>query len=89
LNPLFFFRNSGTFSNPDADGAYSWIAPETATSADPMGLQYLERFYSKAQHSDKITMARPTKASTTPTPVGGKGRRIDQQCRQTWLTTFA
>jgi hypothetical protein len=24
------------------------VAPETATPADPMGLQYLERFYSKA-----------------------------------------
>jgi hypothetical protein len=48
LNLLFFFRNSDTFSDPDADGAYSWIAPETATSADPMGSQYLKRFYSKS-----------------------------------------
>src|ERR1700756_1533270 len=30
LTPLFFFRNSGSFANNDADGAYSWIAPETA-----------------------------------------------------------
>src|SRR5258708_23453729 len=54
LNPLFFFRNSGAFSNPDGDGAYSWMAPETAGPGDPMAMQYLERFYSKAKSSDKI-----------------------------------
>ena len=30
LKPLFFLRNSGAFSNPDSDGGYAWIAPETA-----------------------------------------------------------
>jgi hypothetical protein len=89
LNPLFFFRNSGTFTNPDADGAYSWIAPETATSADPMGFEYLERFYSKAQRSDKIAMGSAYKGFNDSDASWGKGRRIDQQCGQTWLTTFA
>src|SRR6266567_6697532 len=54
LKPLFFFRNSGAFSNPDGDGGYAWIAPETASPADPMAMQYLDRFYSKAQSSNKI-----------------------------------
>lgn len=89
LNPLFFFRNSGTFSNPDADGAYSWIAPETAGPDDPMALQYLERFYSKAQHSDKIAMGSAYKGFNDSDASWGKGRTIDQQCGQTWLATFA
>jgi hypothetical protein len=89
LNPLFFFRNSGTFSNPDADGAYAWIAPETANPGDPMALQYLERFYSKAQHSDKIAMGSAYKGFNDADANWGKGRVIDQQCGQTWLTTFA
>lgn len=89
LNPLLFFRNSGTFSNPDANGAYSWIAPETASSTDPMALQYLDRFYSKAQHTDKIAMGSAYKGFNDSDASWGKGRAIDQQCGQTWLATFA
>jgi hypothetical protein len=89
LNPLFFFRNSGTFSNPDADGAYSWLAPETAGGGDPMALQYLERFYSKAQHSPKIAMGSAYKGFNDAEASWGKGRIIDGQCGQTWLATFA
>src|SRR5258708_18825472 len=54
LNPLFFFRNSSAFSNPDADAPSSRIAPQTSGPGDPMAMQYLERFYSKAKSSDKI-----------------------------------
>jgi hypothetical protein len=89
LEPLFFFRNSGTFSNPDADGAYAWIAPETASSSDPMALSYLERFYSKAQASNKIAMGAAYKGFDDAEANWGKGRAIDQRCGQTWLATFA
>ena len=89
LNPLLFFRNSGAFSNPDSDGAYSWIAPETAGPGDPMALEYLERFYSKAQTSDKIAMGSAYKGFDDAEAGWGKGRVIDQQCGQTWLATFA
>lgn len=88
LNPLFFFRNSGSFANNDADGAYSWIAPETANSSDPMAMQYLERFYSKAQPSDKIAMGSAYKGFDDADASWGKGRAIDQRCGQTWLSTF-
>ncbi len=89
LNPLLFFRNSGTFSNPAADGAYSWIAPETASPSDPMAMQYLERFYSKGQHSDKIAMGSAYKGFNDSEASWGKGRVIDQQCGRTWLATFS
>ena len=80
--PLFFFRNSGSFSNPDADGAYSWIAPETANSGDPMGMQYLDRFYAKAQGSTKIAMGSAYKGFDDAEAKWGKGRVIDQQQTQ-------
>ncbi|HYX52348.1 MAG TPA: hypothetical protein VE783_02790, partial [Candidatus Limnocylindrales bacterium] len=51
LNPMFIFRNSGAFDSRNDDGAFSWLAPETVNGSDPEGLQYLERFYSRAQRS--------------------------------------
>lgn len=86
---LFFFRNSGAFSDPDADGAYAWIAPETANSGDPMAMKYLERFYSKAQGSNKIAMGSAYKGFDDAEANWGKGRVIDSQCGHTWLSTFA
>jgi hypothetical protein len=88
LASLFFFRNSGSFVNDDADGAYSWIAPETAGPSDPMALQYLERFYSRAQRSTKIAMGSAYKGFDDTDASWGKGRVIDQHCGQTWLSTF-
>lgn len=87
--PLFFFRNSGAFSNSDSDGAYSWIAPETAGSDDPMAMKYLDRFYSKAQGSSKIVMGSAYKGFDDAEASWGKGRIIEQRCGQTWLATLA
>ena len=89
MQPLFFFRNSGAFANPDADGAYSWIAPETVSSSDPVAMQYLDRFYSKAQSANKIAMGSAYKGFDDADASWGKGRVIEQQCGQTWLETFA
>jgi hypothetical protein len=89
LKPLLFFRNSGAFSNPDADGGYAWIAPETANPGDPMAMQYLDRFYSKAKSSNKIAMGSAYKGFDDAEAGWGKGRVIDQQCGKTWLATFA
>src|SRR5207302_11270175 len=87
-NPLFFFRNSGAFGNPDSDGGYSWIAPETAGPDDPMGIKYLDRFYSKAQGSNKIAVGSAYKGFDDAEASWGKGRVIEQRCAQTWLTTL-
>jgi hypothetical protein len=86
--PLFFFRNSGAFSNPDSDGGYSWIAPETAGRDDPMAMKYLDRFYSKAQGSNKIVMGSAYKGFDDAEASWGKGRVIEQRCGQTWLATL-
>jgi hypothetical protein len=86
--PLFFFRNSAAFSNQNSDGGYSWIAPETAGPEDPMGMKYLDRFYSKAQDSNKIAIGSAYKGFDDAEASWGKGRLIEQRCAQTWLTTL-
>ncbi len=89
-NPLFLFRNSGGFQQPSSDGAYSWIAPETANPSDPSALRYLEHFYEKAsQNNGKLTMGSAYKGFNDSLAGWGKGRVIDQRCGQTWLDTFA
>jgi hypothetical protein len=90
LNPLLVFRNSGAFNNPDGDGAYSWVAPETVTPSDPLGLEYLDRFYQRArEHPEKFAMGSAYKGFNDSLAGWGKGRAIEQQCGQTWLATFA
>jgi hypothetical protein len=88
--PLFIFRNSGAFDNPNSDGAFSWVAPETVKANDPEGLQYLERFYSRAQRvPGKFAMGSVYKGFDDSRANWGQGRRIPENCGQTWLDTFA
>ena len=89
-NPLFIFRNTGGFTYAQSNGAFSWVAPETASSTDPMALNYLDSF-------DKAALSRPTTYSTVSGYKGfndvlaswGSGRLIQQQCGQTWLASMA
>jgi hypothetical protein len=89
-SPLFVFRNSGAFRLPQGDGGFSWIAPETVSPDDPSGFRYLDRFYETAAHSSgKFAMGSVYKGFDDRLAGWGKGRRIDQQCGQTWLDSFA
>ncbi len=89
-NPLFIFRNSGGFTSAQSGGAFSWLAPETVTATNPIGLNYLDNWY-------KTALANPTAYATGSSYKGfndtlaawGTGRIIPQQCGQTWLQTFA
>ncbi|HEX2331165.1 MAG TPA: endo-1,3-alpha-glucanase family glycosylhydrolase [Candidatus Angelobacter sp.] len=90
LNPMFIFRNSGAFDSKNDDGAFSWIAPETVNPSDPLGLQYLDRFYTRAQRSpNKFAVGSVYKGFNDERASWGSGRRIPDQCGQTWLETFA
>ena len=90
LSPLFVFRNTGAFDNPDSEGAFGWIAPEIANPGDPEALRYLEHFYSRAQRSpEKFVMGSVYKGFDDSRASWGKGRRIPENCGQTWLDTFA
>lgn len=89
-NPLFIFRNTGGFTYAQSNGAFSWVAPETVSSTDPMALNYLDNF-------DQTAISR---WPTYSTESGYKGfndtlaswsanRIIAQNCGQTWFQSIA
>jgi hypothetical protein len=89
-NPILLFRNSGGFDKPASDGAFAWIAPETANDRDPMGTEYLHRFYKAAMaHKGAVVMGSAYSGFNDAAASWGKGRKIDQGCGRTWLETFA
>lgn len=89
-NPLFIFRNTPGFNYAESNGAFSWVAPETVSSTDPMALGYLDNF-------DQTVLSLWPVYSTESGYKGfndslaswGTGRLIQQQCGQTWLTSVA
>lgn len=88
-HPMFLFRNSGGFEHPGSDGAFSWLAAESAKPGNPFGLKYLEHFYEVAQqHPDKFVMGSAYKGFDDSEAGWGKGRKIEQDCGRTWLRTF-
>lgn len=90
LSPLFIFRNSGAFDLPYSDGAFAWVTPETANAGDPEALKYLERFYDRARRNPgKFAVGSVYKGFDDSRASWGKGRRIPENCGQTWLDTFA
>jgi len=88
-NPMMLFRNSGGFDVPVADGAFSWIAPESVKAGNPYGLTYLEHFNEVARkHSGKFVMGSAYKGFDDSEAGWGKGRKVEQDCGRTWLATF-
>ena len=89
-NPMFIFRNTPGFQSAQSNGAFSWVAPETVTSSDPMALNYLASF-------DNLALSLLPTYSTESAYKGfndslaawGTNRLIGQQCGQTWLQSIA
>ena len=85
-NPMFIFRNGSGFTKAQSNGAFSWVAPETVTSTNLMGMNYLDNYY-------KTALSFPSAYSTGSGYKGfndtlapwGANRIIGQQCGQTWL----
>ncbi len=87
--PLFFFRNSGAFSNSNDDGGYAWVAPEAVKPGDAKSLEYLGRSYRAArEHPEKLVVGSAYKGFNDSQAGWGKGRVIEQDCGDTWLDTF-
>jgi len=87
-NPLFIFRNSGGFTETQSNGSFAWIG----ISSDPnsMGLSYLANFYKVAtSHEPKLGIASAYKGFNDSLASWGEGRKVNQQCGQTWLATLA
>lgn len=89
-NPLFIFRNRSAFTRAQNDGGYSWVAPETVSWSDPMALRYLDDFYATSLwYPAKYAFASTYKGFDDSLAAWGKGRKIGQQCGQTWLRSFS
>ena len=89
-NPLLVFRNAGAFTHTQSGGGYSWLAPETVSTTDPMALLYMDNFYRTAQtHASMFSMGSAYKGFNDSLAAWGTGRLINQQCGQTWLKSMA
>lgn len=89
-NPLFIFRNSGGFNYAQSNGAFSWVAPETVSSTDPMALNYLDNFDQTAlSFSSDYSLVSGYKGFNDTLAAWGSGRIIGQSCGQTWLQSIA
>lgn len=88
-NPMFIFRNSGGFTYAQSNGAFSWVAPETVTAADPLALLYLDYFDKTALSLTSYSIESAYKGFNDSLASWGTHRLIQQQCGQTWLTSMA
>jgi hypothetical protein len=87
-NPMLIFRNSGGFTYGPTSGAYSWVGG--ATSTDPMGIGYLDNFYKVGiSHPAEYAFGSAYKGFNDTLASWGKNRIVNQQCGQTWLSTFS
>ncbi len=90
-NPMFIFRNGSGFTAAQTSGAFSWVAPETVSSTNLMGLNYLNGYYKTALTSfpSAYSTGSGYKGFNDTLALWGTGRVIDQQCGQTWLKSVA
>jgi hypothetical protein len=87
-NPLFIFRQSSSFTHAQSDGGFGWIG--ISSSADSMGLGYLDGFYSTSlKYPTKLTFGAAYKGFDDTLASWGSNRIVNQHCGQTWLATFA
>jgi hypothetical protein len=86
-NPIFVFRDNGGFTTADSDGSFSWVGI-TGTPSN-MGLSYVDSFYQTAlAHSSQVAVGTAYKGFNDTIASWGANRIVDQQCGQTWLSTF-
>jgi hypothetical protein len=86
--PLFIFRNSGSFSKPESNGGYSWIG----LSSDPNnpGLGYLENFYKTGfLHPTETMFGSLYPGFNDSVAAWGSNRLMNRNCGKTWLSTIA
>ena len=87
-NPLFIFQNAGGFSHPQSSGSFSWVQ----INGDPndWAQGYLDDFYSNAtSHPQSHAFAATYKGFNDTLAGWSAGRVVNQNCGQTWLSTFS
>ena len=90
-NPILVFQNSGGFSHAQSGGSFAWVIINTS-NPDDWSQGYLANFYNVANsHGSDHAFAAPYKGFNDTlaawSPPGG--RIMNQNCAQTWLSTFS
>ncbi len=87
-NPLFVFRNTRAFLQPESDGAFVWV-----DHTGHRDLPYLDDFYRKyfdAPRSRSVLLfASVYKGFDDRAAPWSENRVTNQECGQIWLDTFA
>lgn len=87
-NPMFIWRDNGGFTRPQSSGSFTWVGI-TGNASDP-GLAYLDSFYQTAiAAAPKQTFGSGYKGFDDSIASWGSHRKINQNCGQTWIQTFA
>ena len=85
----FVFQNDSGFTRAYSNGGFSWVQPSSSTQSDPMSLNYLSDFYSTAQqYSSKLPVGASYKGFNDSLASWSANRIMQQQCGQTWLSSF-
>jgi len=88
-NPLFIFRNAGAFTKTQSDGGFGWVSVNKADTSD-IGISYLDYFYSTAlKYPLQQTYGTAYKGFNDVLALWTANRIMNQNCGQTWLSTFA
>jgi hypothetical protein len=88
-NPLLIFQNSGGFTHAQSSGSISWVIIDT-TNANDWEQSYLDNFYQTAlSYSSEHAFGATYKGFNDTLASWGSKRIMNQNCGQTWLSTFS
>jgi hypothetical protein len=88
-NPLLIFENSGGFTHAQSSGSISWVIIDT-TNANDWEQSYLDNFYQTAlSYSSEHAFGATYKGFNDTLASWGSKRIMNQNCGQTWLSTFS
>ena len=88
-NPLLIFQNSSGFAHAQSSGSISWVMIDTSNSNDWMQ-SYLDGFYNTAVADPQEHAFGATYKGFNDTLAGWSMNRIvNQNCSQTWLSSFS
>jgi len=88
-NPLFVFQNSGGFTHSQSSGSISWVMIDTSNPND-WSQSYLDGFYAAGlAHAAAHPFGATYKGFNDTLAGWSMNRIVNQNCGQTWLSTFS
>jgi hypothetical protein len=88
-NPLLIFQNSGGFTHAQSNGSISWVIIDTKNAND-WEQSYLDNFYQTALgYPSEHAFGATYKGFNDTLASWGSNRIMNQNCGQTWLSTFS